>query len=103
MIVSNCIGETPDTQSQDADEAAFAHLLRDVRWDEYSQYVAIDSSATTSDVVSDKWEAEIVDKACGEVAAESDDSEEEEEEPPARTLISSREALDQVKNLGPRL
>ena len=30
------------------------------------------------------------------MAAESDDS---EEEPPARTLISSREALDQVKNL----
>ena len=86
------IGETPDTQSQDADEAAYAHLLRDVRWDDY---VAIDSSAKTSDVVSDEWEAEIVAKARGEVAAESEDS----EEPPARTLVSSREALDQVKNL----
>ena len=91
------IGETPDTQSQDADEAAYAPLMGDVRWDEY---VAIDSSATTSDVVSDEWEADIVAKARGEVAAESDDSEEEEEEePPAHTLISSREALDQVKNL----
>ena len=67
--------------------------------------MAIDSSAKTSDVVSDEWEAEIVAKAHGEVAAESDDSKEEEvesddsEEPPARTLVSSREALDQVKNL----
>ena len=82
------IEETPDTHSHDADEAAYAPLLGDVRWDEY---VAIDSSATTSYVVSDEWEAEIVAKARGEVAAESDDSEEEEEEePPARTLISSR-------------
>ena len=81
-------------------EAAYATLLAvlgDVRWDEY---VAIDSSATTSDVVSDEWEAEIVAKAGGEVAAESDDIEEEEEEPTARTLISSREALDQVKKSG---
>ena len=70
--------------------------MGDVCWDEY---VAIDSPATTSDVVSDKWEAEIVAKARGEVAAESDDSEEEEEERPARTLVSSREAFDQVKNL----
>ena len=89
----------PDGEVLQPDGEAYAELLGTVSW---AAYVAMDETASTTDVTGDDWEAALVDRAKGEKLSE-DESEDDADEPGMADdeppVISTKVAVAHVRDL----